>query len=225
MSGIDSDIDSGFDSGFDPDMPSDRPAEIDLDLESIEARYPNLEVVVLDAQAEAAPGAEIRIGGPAAEARAMLGWLAEEAAAPPLRLVDLTAIDRGSAETGAGGALEVVYRLRSDAGSLALQVVARVGETGAGAADGASPSPPDEPGEDAPASRSSIGGEPVVDSVAGLWPVANWLEREVFDLFGIRFRGHPDLRRLLLEDTFEGAPLRKAHPLALERALPDEERP
>jgi NADH-quinone oxidoreductase subunit C len=55
--------------------------------------------------------------------------------------------------------------------------------------------------------------EPVVDSVVGLWAGANWFEREAFDLYGILFRGHPDLRRLLTDYGFVGHPFRKDFPL------------
>ncbi len=55
--------------------------------------------------------------------------------------------------------------------------------------------------------------EPTVPSMVGLWEGANWLEREVWDMFGIRFDGHPDLRRILLPEEFTAFPLRKDYPL------------
>jgi len=54
---------------------------------------------------------------------------------------------------------------------------------------------------------------PVLPTLVGLWPVANWFEREAFDLFGIMFEGHPDLRRLLTDYGFVGHPFRKDFPM------------
>jgi NADH-quinone oxidoreductase subunit C len=64
------------------------------------------------------------------------------------------------------------------------------------------------------------GNDPVVDSMVPVWLGANWLEREIFDMFGIQFTGHPDLRRILLPDDWEGYPLRKDFPVEGYRDIP-----
>jgi NADH-quinone oxidoreductase subunit C len=56
--------------------------------------------------------------------------------------------------------------------------------------------------------------EPAMPSVIGLWPAADWHERETYDMFGIKFTGHPDLRRILMWDGYPYHPLRKEFPLA-----------
>ena len=54
---------------------------------------------------------------------------------------------------------------------------------------------------------------PVIDSVTSVWPAANWFEREVYDMFGVRFNNHPDLRRMYMPEDFRYFPLRKEFPL------------
>ena len=57
------------------------------------------------------------------------------------------------------------------------------------------------------------GENPTIDSVTSVWPGANWYEREVFDLFGVTFSNHPDLRRIMMPEGWQGYPLRKDYPI------------
>lgn len=76
--------------------------------------------------------------------------------------------------------------------------------------------------------RPNSDSEPLVPSLTDLYPAANWAEREAFDMFGIRFAGHPNLTRILMYDAFAGHPLRKDYPvnkrqpLVEERPVPDD---
>ena len=97
-------------------------------------------------------------------------------------LMDLTAVDHLENEPGAAR-FELVYHLYSLSQGQRLRIKARVPEA-----------------------------QPRIASLTGLWASADWMEREVFDLYGVRFEGHPDLRRILLYDEFEGHPLRKDYP-------------
>jgi NADH-quinone oxidoreductase subunit C len=61
-----------------------------------------------------------------------------------------------------------------------------------------------------------FGDDPIMESLTSIYPNANWLEREIYDMFGIEFSNHPDMRRILMPDDWEGHPLRKDYPLGYE---------
>jgi NADH-quinone oxidoreductase subunit C len=63
------------------------------------------------------------------------------------------------------------------------------------------------------------GAEPRVPTLSGVWASANWAEREAYDLFGIHFEGHPDLRRILMPDDWEGFPMRKDYPVQIKEPV------
>ena len=65
----------------------------------------------------------------------------------------------------------------------------------------------------------AVGEEPVLRSVADLWPIADWLEREVWDMFGVKFADRPDIKRLLMYEEFVGHPLRKDYVITKRQPL------
>jgi len=99
-------------------------------------------------------------------------------------LVDLTAVDFSAYPGDTGPRFEVVYNLISTTYRHRIRLKVRV---------------PEE--------------DPRIDTVSSIWQTANWHERETFDLMGIKFDGHPDLRRILLAEDWEGHPLRKEYPV------------
>ena len=126
---------------------------------------------------------------PVDAARECLQRLRDDAGLAFNLLIDLTAVDY----LGREPRFELVYHLAS------LDL---------------SP-PPDQPSQIRHRLRVKVGVTEKsceADSVVSLWDAANWYEREVWDLYGVRFRGHPDLRRILLYDEFQGHPLRKDYP-------------
>ena len=137
----------------------------------------------------------------------VLRFLKTESSPKFLRLDDLTAVDESARRVRTAG----VYN-----GTVGKEIVLD------------KPFRPDEPAYPdynlvyhllsfEPAGRLRLkvglkGKDPVAQTVTDLWPSANWYEREVFDMFGIRFEGHPNLNRLLMPPDWEGHPLRKDHP-------------
>jgi NADH-quinone oxidoreductase subunit C len=109
-------------------------------------------------------------------------FLKDDPRADMQMLVDLTAVDYPDRTPR----FEVVAHLYSLQKGHRLRLKARVGDAEGEGAD--------------------------IDTIADLWASANWAERECFDMFGVRFRGHPDLRRILMYPEFEGHPLRRDYP-------------
>jgi len=109
-------------------------------------------------------------------------FLRDEPRADMSMLVDLTAVDFPDRTPR----FEVVAHFYSLSKGHRLRLKARVGD--------------------------SDGGNAEIDTLSDIWASANWAERECFDMFGVRFAGHPDLRRILLYPEFEGHPLRKDYP-------------
>jgi len=123
----------------------------------------------------------LRLEIPATDAAAVLRRLREEAALGFDRLRDLTVVDRATGAATEPSRLEIVYLLVESTGGTALRVHVT----------GLDPEAPE------------------IATGVPLWPGAEWLEREAYDLFGVRFRGHPGLQRILLPIDFDGSPLRK----------------
>jgi NADH-quinone oxidoreductase subunit C len=111
-------------------------------------------------------------------------FLRDEPSVKMDHLADLTAVDYSTYPGDPGPRFEVVYNLISTVHRHRIRLKVRLTEE-----------------------------DPAIDTVSSVWNTANWHERETYDLMGIRFTGHPDLRRILLPEDWEGYPLRKEYPL------------
>lgn len=114
----------------------------------------------------------------------MVTYLRDEPSLQMNHLRALCGVDNSRRKDPALSKFEVVYNLYSIALGHEIRLRAEVGDT-----------------------------DPAIDSVVELWPGADWLERETYDLMGISFTGHPDLRRVLMPEDWEGHPLQKSYPL------------
>ncbi len=120
----------------------------------------------------------------AKDARALIQFLRDEPGLGFAMFIDLTAVDYLKYPVAQPERFAVITTLLSPSLGIRVQVKAFV-----------------------------AGGEPRIPSLADLYAGANWTEREVWDLYGIEFLGHPDLKRILMPDDFDGHPLRKDYPL------------
>jgi NADH-quinone oxidoreductase subunit C len=111
-------------------------------------------------------------------------YLRNESSLKMDHLPDLTAVDYSAYAGDSGPRFEVVYNMISTVYRHRIRLKVRLPED-----------------------------DPRIDTVSTVWQTANWHERETYDLMGIKFDGHPDLRRILLPEDWEGHPLRKEYPL------------
>jgi NADH-quinone oxidoreductase subunit C len=111
-------------------------------------------------------------------------YLRDEPSLKMDHLADLTAVDYSAYPGDTGPRFEVVYNMISTVYRHRIRLKVRLPED-----------------------------DPRIDSVSSVWNTANWHERETYDLMGVRFDGHPDLRRILLPEDWVGHPLRKEYPL------------
>ncbi|MSP60907.1 MAG: NADH-quinone oxidoreductase subunit C [Myxococcales bacterium] len=121
---------------------------------------------------------------------AICTFLRDEPGLEMAQMIDLTCVDTIGLPEKSGSPAErywVVYHLRSIATGRRVRLKAAV--------------------DDGPS-----GENPEIDSITSVWKGANWFEREAWDMFGVKFRGHPDLRRILMYDEFIGHPMRKDYP-------------